>query len=73
MGVVQVLSACYGCGRLFTYHPLRVPSIRVNGEREPICQSCVDRVNPRRLANGLPPIIPLPGAYDPCDESDLDG
>ena len=62
------MSACVGCGRLFGgYSPTRVPSVRLHadGEREPICATCVARVNPRRVANGLPPIVPLPGAYDP--------
>jgi len=71
MGVVQAYSACYGCKRPFFYNPMRVPSVVVNGEREPICQTCVDRVNPQRIANGLEPIVPLSGAYDPCDEGEL--
>jgi hypothetical protein len=52
--------------------PLRVPSISIDGApREPICQACVDRVNPRRIANGLPPIVALPGAYEAADEYDI--
>lgn len=31
----------------------KVPSIRVNGVREPVCRSCVERVNPVREKNGL--------------------
>lgn len=72
MGYYQAMSACIGCSRIFTYNPMRVPSIRINGVREPICQSCVDRVNPKREANGLGPIVPLPGAYEPCDESEIE-
>jgi hypothetical protein len=49
MGYAYCTSACFGCGRLFSYNPVRVPSIRVNGNREPICQTCVDRVNPQRV------------------------
>lgn len=64
-------SACYGCKRTFTYNPVRVPSININGSREPICQVCVDRVNPRRIANGLEPIVPHPDAYGACHESEL--
>jgi hypothetical protein len=71
MGVIQALAACYGCKRLFYFHPHRVPSVRVDGERQPICRACVERVNPRRIANGLDPIVVLPGAYDPADESEL--
>jgi hypothetical protein len=63
--VMWVLGPCCGCQRLFTFSPTRVPSITLHGSREPICADCVARVNPRRIANGLPPIVPLPGAYDP--------
>jgi len=72
--VVFVLGACLCCGRLFTFNPWRVPSHQWHGTREPICRDCVDRINPRRVANGLPPIVPLPGAYDPADDTDwIDG
>jgi hypothetical protein len=65
MGYMFVLGPCFGCGRPFTYSAERVPSIPIDGERRPICQTCVDRVNPMRVANGLEPIVPLPGAYEP--------
>ena len=79
MGIIYATSPCFGCGRLFIYNPDLVPSIRVNrqgqfdpnGSKEPICQNCVDRVNPQRIANGVPPITVLPGAYEPGDESGL--
>jgi hypothetical protein len=64
-GYVYVYGACIGCGRYFYFSAERVPSLRINGAREPVCQACVDRVNPRRVANGLDPIVPLPGAYEP--------
>lgn len=71
MGVVWATSACVGCGRVFNYNPMRVPSVKVNGTREPICANCVARANPLRIANGLTPIVPLPDAYEACDESEL--
>ena len=71
MGYALAHSACYGCGRIFSYNPLRVPSIRINGEREPICRDCVLRVNPLRALKGLEPIVPFPDAYDPIDEREL--
>ena len=70
-GYVFATSACVGCRRIFSYNPMRVPSLTINGSREPICQACVERVNPTRIKNGLPPIVPLPDAYEPCDESEL--
>lgn len=73
MGYVVVTSPCLGCRRLFSYNPMLVPSCSaVTGTREPICQDCIDRINPMRIKNGLEPVVPLPGAYAPCDEEDLD-
>jgi hypothetical protein len=56
-----------------SYNPVRVPSIRdpKTGQREPICQDCVTRVNPLREKNGLPPIVPHADAYKPVDEREL--
>jgi len=72
MSYVFVTSQCFGCQRIFSYNPLRVPSYRdINGERQPICFDCVERVNPMRRRNGLRPIVPAPDAYDACDEDEL--
>ena len=73
MGYVSAMGECYGCGRLFSFNPLRVPSITPPGgdTRRPICEFCVTRVNPIRVANGLEPIVPFPDAYEACDESEL--
>jgi Fe-S-cluster containining protein len=71
MGYTLAASPCFGCGRTIYYNPMRVPSVVIKGSRKPICPACVIRVNPMRLANGLEPIIPLPDAYEPCDESEL--
>lgn len=71
MGVVVAISPCFGCGNPMSYHPHKVPVIVHNGRREPVCQTCVDVANPRRIANGLEPIIVLPGAYEPAEEAEL--
>ena len=71
MGYAMAMSACVGCKRVFSFNPLRVPSITIKGVKEPICRACVDRVNPKRIANGLPPIVPSPDAYEACEESEL--
>lgn len=60
-GVYFVLSPCFACGRPFTYNPHLVPSVPIlpdgsvgpGGTREPICRSCVERVNIERERNGL--------------------
>jgi hypothetical protein len=71
MGYAYCTSLCFGCGQLFSFNPVRVPSIRVRGNREPVCETCVARVNPERIKNGLAPIVPHPDAYQPCNEEEL--
>ena len=79
MGWAYIIGTCFGCKKPFSFHPHRVPAIRVNsrgeqdpnGSREPICQTCVDAVNPMRVKNGLVPIQILPGAYEPCNAQEL--
>lgn len=56
---------CIGCKQLFSFNPNLVPSCPINGVREPICRNCVERVNPKRIANGLEPIRILENAYGP--------
>jgi hypothetical protein len=72
MGYALATGTCYGCGRVFSFNPVRVPSIPIDGVRKPICRECVERANPRRVANGLEPIVPAHDAYDACDESELE-
>ena len=69
--VVMVMGECHGCQQIFTFNPHRVPSLTVGGTRVPFCRDCIDRANIKRIANGLDPIVPLPGAYDPIDPSEL--
>jgi hypothetical protein len=68
MSIMTCMGHCYTCGKLITFSPTRVPSLPANltktGEKEPVCRDCVERANPARIANGLPPIEILPGAYD---------
>lgn len=71
MGYALAMGRCLGCGQMFGFNPLRVPSLLYNGHKEPICQSCVTRVNPLRRANGVPEIVPAPDAYSEVDESEL--
>ena len=73
MGVVICYAKCAGCGLPMGCNPITVPSIRINGLREPICRACVDTANPLRIANGLPPIEPAEEAYSGCDEDLLNG
>lgn len=64
MGFMFVLAECVRCHRMFTFNAERVPSVVVNGRREPICKDCVEWANPERVKRGLAPIAVLPGAYE---------
>jgi hypothetical protein len=70
-GYVFVLGPCFGCDRLFTYNPHKVPSINHEGTRYPVCRDCVERSNPLRVKKGLPRIVPLPDAYEALPEEEL--
>ena len=71
MGLVAVWSACGGCGRVFSYNPHRVPSVRVDGVRVPICRDCIEAANPVRVERGLEPFQVHPDAYEPIPEGEL--
>ena len=71
MGYAMCYSSCFGCGRVFGYNPHRVPSVRIDGVRQPVCADCVERVNPERIKNGLEPIVPAADAYEAIHESEL--
>jgi len=71
MGYMMGMAPCIGCRQVFAFNPIRVPSIRVDGQREPICRNCVERVNPQRVKNGLEPIVPHPDAYEAADEDEV--
>jgi hypothetical protein len=64
MAWMQAIAACVSCHGMFCFNPERVPSVVVNGTREPICRTCVERANPERVRRGLPAIVILPGAYE---------
>jgi hypothetical protein len=71
MGYALVFGSCISCMRTFGFNPLRVPSIRVNGEKEPVCRECIERANPLRKKNGLPEFTIHPEAYEPVNENEL--
>ena len=56
---------CIACKQLFAFNPERVPSVLIDGEREPLCAACMEKINSRRAGLGLPPFLTVPGAYDP--------
>jgi len=70
-GYVQILGHCFACKRPFMFNPVHVPSIPIEGVREPICGDCVELANPKRVANGLDPIVVHPDAYEAADEREV--
>ena len=68
---VSCISNCYGCKLPFSFNPHFVPSLTINGVKEPFCQSCIERANIIRAEKGMAPLVPHPQAYEPLPEEDL--
>lgn len=64
-GYILAFGNCWACQNTFAFDPDRVPSIVVDGKREPLCRHCVKRANKIRKAAGAPLIVVLPDAYGP--------
>ena len=72
MTYAVMMSPCLTCGRIFGYNPHRVPSLLINGERQPVCLPCIDQENRRRQLVGQDLLAdPHPDAYEPTKESEL--
>ena len=66
MAFMFVIGGCINCGVMITFNPSRVPSIRVNGVREPLCVTCHARWNEiHRSSKGLEPVAIHPEAFEP--------
>jgi len=70
-GFVMCMGPCLVCKNLFSFNPHRVPSYRVKGEREPICESCMKRINEQRQERGQDPFPINPDAYEALPEEEL--
>jgi len=72
MGVAIMFAPCLVCKKPFSFNPIRVPSLRVDGVKEPICGPCHEAINKYRVENGVEPFPePHPDAYGACDENEL--
>lgn len=62
-GYSITLGPCWACGRVFGFNHLYVPS----HQGEPVCKTCMDRVNEQReaMTPPLPPHPIHPQAYEP--------
>ena len=66
---VLVFGACCACGQRIHFNPDRVPSLRIDGVRQPLCFGCAERWNAiHRTAKGLPPVPIAEDAYEPKEE-----
>jgi hypothetical protein len=70
-GWVLAFGSCCSCRRPFSFNPNKVPSVRIDGERRPVCEDCIDRANAQRRVQGLAPHVPHPAAYEPVSEEEL--
>ena len=52
MSYALCYSPCFICKKVFGYNPKKVPSIRVNGIREPLCRNCLNMANQLRVKAG---------------------
>jgi len=66
MPYMFVVGSCCACHATITFNPNLVPSIRVNGSREPLCPACHARWNEiHRTGKGLTPVAAHPEAWEP--------
>ena len=64
-GYMTVIGPCIGCGKTISFNPNRVPSLVVDGAREPLCKSCFNRWNEiHRVSKGLDPVPLNSDAYE---------
>ena len=74
MGYAFATGHCLRCRRVFTFNPVRVPSVRYpppDGPREPICRDCFETLQGIREEHGLPRLPLAPDAYEAVSEEEL--
>ena len=68
MGFAYMMGFCIACKLPISFNPHAVPSLMVNGTREPLCRMCATRWNEMHPENARPI---QPNAYDPIPEEEL--
>ncbi len=71
MGYAYCIGQCLFCRKTFNFNPVYVPSLRVNGTKEPVCERCITEANVKRKERGNAPLTIHPEAYEPCPEEEL--
>ena len=69
--VAFAISPCFVFKNPFTFNPVRVPSFKVDGVKEPICSGCIEFINKQRQEQGVEPFEIHPDAYGACEEDEL--
>jgi hypothetical protein len=62
--MMRVMGVCACCAAIVSFDPDRVPTIKINGQKQPLCESCVGEANARRNLLKLQPIVIPEGTYD---------
>ena len=68
---VFITGPCLTCKNIFSYHPNKVPSVRVNGVREAVCKTCIDAANIKRREIGMTDLTYADDAYEGCPEAEV--
>ena len=69
MAFLEVVGPCCVCQTVISCNPEFVPSVRIDGERQQVCEPCFRFLNNRRIENGLQPVKLHPEAYEPLEVS----
>ena len=72
MGYALAMGHCLVCRQVFSFNPVKVPSFRVDGTKEPVCRECIKQANELRIKNGVEPFIIPADAYEACEEGELE-
>jgi hypothetical protein len=54
MGYAYMVGHCVACKQLIQFNPHAVPSLLVNGVKEPLCRECAERWNQIHPENARP-------------------
>jgi hypothetical protein len=68
MGYATMMGFCIACGKPISFHPHKVPSLMIDGKRQPICEGCANRWNGLHPEQARPI---LEGAYGFFPEEEL--
>ena len=63
MGYMIAFGRCCGCRNPVSFNPETVPSY----QGEPLCESCMDYINQRRVEQGMPSFEIPAGCYAGAD------